>query len=508
MIRTNEYILLSVISYCNFGEKEYGKSLEEIFRDPQNEEIITGTFDILLAKNRRFFLEYFGSILKEWKVFYVDNRTAQSSREKSSGFYASVFQKEDKYVIAYRGSEKFPLEDAYKDFIETDLAIGLGRIPVQFYEGVEVYYHLRKHFKIPINDIILTGHSLGGGIAQYVALTIDKNLNYIPYTYTWNAVGINREGIVSILDYINLDKILKEHTDMTSQERDIFSIFKASYLEFLAKELKKQKAIKDVRKTLVGKGDLVYFDIDENFIKLLLKNTNIEKCLMKLPLSRRKNLILKQNFFDQIFQLDNMGELLEKGQKLIERVKDNRVYEQRVFNFGHSQDLTFSLFRHIGVAYLVDDNFSRNFKKTSSFLNNFKIFTKSIQNHHFEDVFFPFIITSGERRGNFSRELNREFISTSLRKLFTMEYCLKKRLLAHYFSLEKIDEKNFLEIKGDIISGLSSSGVNLLYRQQLLEQLKKMELDEFSILWEMVKKKLPSPYKSIDIFDIFIFDNE
>lgn len=507
MISVKEYILLSVLSYCNFGENEYGKNLEEIFKDPVSESIITGTFAILLPKNRKFFLEYFQDVLRKWEVFYVDNRTSQSAKEKKSGFYACVFKKGERVVVAYRGSEKFPLEDAYKDFIETDLAIGLGKIPLQFYEGVELYYHLVNNLKVSQRDIILTGHSLGGGIAQYVALSVDKISNHIPYTYTWNAVGINREGIVSILDFLDLDELLKIHTDMSKEERDIFIPFKEPYLEFLAKELKRIKAIKDISTSLVSRYDTVYFDIDEGFLKRLLKSTNIEKCLMKLPLARRKNLILKQNFFEQIFQLDNMGELLEKAQKFISRVENNRVYEQRVFNFGHSQDLTFSLFRHLGVAYLVDENFSRTTRRKTSFFNNFRIFTKSIQDHHFEDVFFPFINTVGERKGSFSRELSWEFISSSLRKLFSMEYCLNKRLLAHYYSLEKIDEENFTEIKKDVLAGLNSSGINLLYRRQMVEQIKKMDIESFGILWEMIKRKLPSPYKSIDIFDIFIFDN-
>ena len=69
MISTREYILLSIISYCNFTENEYGKDLDTIFRDKNNQKIITGTFDILLLKNRKFFLEYFGDVLKEWKFF-------------------------------------------------------------------------------------------------------------------------------------------------------------------------------------------------------------------------------------------------------------------------------------------------------------------------------------------------------------------------------------------------------------------------------------------------------
>ena len=222
------------------------------------------------------------------------------------------------------------------------MAIGLGKIPLQFYEGVEVYYNLVNKHKILPKNISLTGHSLGGGIAQYVALSVDKNSQTIPYTYTWNAVGINRDGIVSVLDYIDLEKILKEQTDLTVEERNIFLPFKQPYLEFLSKELKKIKAIKDTRTTLVDKYDTVFFDIDESFIKQLLKTTNLEKCMMKLPLPRRKSLILKQHFFDKIFQLTNMGELLEKAQGFIERVRNNKVYEEYIFNFGHSQDLTFS----------------------------------------------------------------------------------------------------------------------------------------------------------------------
>lgn len=506
MITVREYILLSILSYCNFSESEYGKTIKEVFELPKNTHIITGTFDILLSKNRKLFYEYYGEILKNWKIYYVDNRTASSGKE-ASGFYSVVFEKAGNYVIAYRGSEKFPLEDAYKDFIETDLAIGLGKIPQQFYEGVEVYLKMIKKFKISHEKITLTGHSLGGGIAQYVALSIDKKYNIIPYTYTWNAVGINRIGIVSLLDYINLNKILKEKTDLTTDERRIFLPFRQPYLEFLAKELKRNKVIKDTQNSLVEKDEFVFFDIDEGFIKRLLKTTNLEKCMMKLPLERRKSLILKQNFFDKIFQLENMGELLEKAEKFIARVNDNSVYGDYIFNFGHSQDLTFSLFKHLGVSYLVDENFTKRVTLKNSFFNNFKIFTKSIQDHHFEDVFLPFIATEGEKKGNFTLKLNLDFVASSLRKLFTMEYCLEKKLLADYYSLITVDENNFEELKKDILNGLNSSGVNLLYKKQMIARVKDMDRHEFFKLWEKIKEKLPSPYKNLDIYDIFIFNN-
>ena len=506
MVSKKEYILLSILSYCNFGEKECGRNILEIFKDAKCQSIIVGTFDILLFKNRNLFFKYFEKELEEWQVFYVDNRTAVSNTGDVSGFYSVVFTKDDKYVIAYRGSEKFPLEDAYKDFIETDLAIGMGKIPLQFYEGIEVFTTLMDRFEIKKEDITLTGHSLGGGIAQYVAITLDKRINYIPEVYTWNGVGINREGIITVLEFIDLKEILRGHTDLSEEEIAYFDDFNDSYLKFLAKELKRIGAIKDDTEVLVTRDNKIDFDIDEEFMKRLLKNTNVEACLMKFPLDRRRDLVINQNFFGLIFHLDNFVKLLLKAQKYIDRLKNNSVYEDRVFNFGHSEDLTNSLFRHVGTSYLMDQGFEMKKPEKNSFFNNFRLFTKSIQDLHFEDVFLAFISDKPEDNGKMKKDLNLDFIASSIRKLITNEYCLENRLLASYYSMDKIDNSNFELIRDDIISGLTKVGIDFLYKKKMIEQINEMDIDEFTILWEKIKEKLSSPYRKVDIFDVFIFN--
>lgn len=506
MHTAKEYIMLSILSYCNFNQSEHGKTIYEIFKNDVDKKIFNGTFIILNPKYDKFFLKYFEDVMKYWKVYYTDNRTAQNPNSTNTGFYSVVFENKGKFVVAFRGSEKYPLEDAYKDFIETDLAIGLGKIPQQFYEGAEVYFKLVKEFKIPLDRISLTGHSLGGGIAQYVVLMADKKLKYIPKTYLWNSVGINRTGIVNALEFINLEKILIQNTDLNSEERSVFKEFERPYLEFLLKELKKVRAIKDETTILANQYDDIYFNIDENFIKTLLKTTNLEKCLMKLPLTRRRDLLLKKNFFDAIFQLDNMGELLVKASKFIERVKENSVYEDKVYNFGHSKDLTNSLFKHIGASYLVNNDFHKRTLKKYSFLNNLLLLTKSIQDHHFEDVFLPFLEDEGEHIGNFSPDLSLNFIASALRKLITNEYCLDKEFLASYYSLCKINTDNFKELKRQLLRGLETTGAELPYKKHIINQIDKMDMELFSELWEKVKAKLPSPYKLQDIFDVFIFE--
>lgn len=78
------------------------------------------------------------------------------------------------------------------------------------------------------------GHSLGGGIAQYVAVISSVEMDYIPETYTFNGVGIDREGILNIKDFLKFEKIFK---DVNSKDKkDNFRSFFNTYSIFLQKK--------------------------------------------------------------------------------------------------------------------------------------------------------------------------------------------------------------------------------------------------------------------------------
>ena len=94
-------------------------------------------------------------------------------RDKTSG----------KTIIAYTGTN--PNSDFYNDVIKTDavsIAFGTGHhydSAYQFYEDV-----LKKNGLNP-EDVILTGHSLGGNVAQRVALKYNA-----PETIVYNAAPL------------------------------------------------------------------------------------------------------------------------------------------------------------------------------------------------------------------------------------------------------------------------------------------------------------------------------
>ncbi|MGL5901337.1 MAG: hypothetical protein ACRCZO_01520, partial [Cetobacterium sp.] len=155
MQRAKDYLLLSVLSYCNFSEEDYKKNLDQIYRENNSLKLDSDGFIFSNSKTRYLFYNFFKDILQNWEIFYVDTKRASDLDKNSTGFYSVVFRnvKTDRYVIAYRGSEKYPLEDAYKDFIENDLKIGLGIKPLQFYNGLEVFDKLYDEFKIPKEKI-------------------------------------------------------------------------------------------------------------------------------------------------------------------------------------------------------------------------------------------------------------------------------------------------------------------------------------------------------------------
>lgn len=496
-------MLLSLTAYCNFEKTDIGKNLYEIFKEKGSYIIIDGNSLVLRRSSLEVFLKFFEKNLKEWTLYLVENKTSTSGILRSSGFYAAVFKKSDQYVIAYRGSENYPKQDAYKDFIETDLLIGVGKRPQQFWEGVDVLKKLMKTAEVTPENISLTGHSLGGGIAQFAAVIADKEFGIHPFTCTWNSVGINRDGIISVEDFIDYPSIL-ERLDLQTREKEIFSNFKNDYLSFLLKELKGMGIIRDNKTVLVEEESNITFHVDEEFISRLFKNSRLEEYLLKIPLERRKELLLEKKFLESLFDIDALGSQLIKAKSFIKKTKENSSYERKVLNFCHSQDLTNSMFKHVGCVYQVDLNFLKRDMSSEIISKKLNVFKKSLKEYHFEDVFLPFIELEGEREGKFEKKLNCEFIASSIRKLIDSR-SFEKKFMAFYYELAEADSGNFRYLKSQIVEAFKKSQEEYLYKKQIIEQLNSMELDQFQEVWRRTKNKLASPYRARDVFDIIVF---
>ena len=111
-----------------------------------------------------------------------------------TGFYANVLQENNRFVIVYKGSDDIIKnnKDARKDW-KNDANMALRKqIPAQTKDALEVYDRVKQAF--PNAQIDVVGHSLGGSLAQYVAIM--RNVNE---AVTFNAVGIGK----SMNDYLS-----------------------------------------------------------------------------------------------------------------------------------------------------------------------------------------------------------------------------------------------------------------------------------------------------------------
>ena len=96
---------------------------------------------------------------------------------KNTGFYAEAFYKSGKIAISIRGTE---LNDS-KD-IKNDLKMSIKVLPNQYIDAQNFYEEIKKDF--PNKEIVFTGHSLGGSLAQLMGNKTGCE------TVTFNAYGV------------------------------------------------------------------------------------------------------------------------------------------------------------------------------------------------------------------------------------------------------------------------------------------------------------------------------
>ena len=101
---------------------------------------------------------------------------------KDTGFYAEAFYKNDKVVIAIRGTDMGRgRSELGKDGIN-DLNLSIKGIPAQYSDAEKFYSEIKKTF--PNQEIIFTGHSLGGSLSQILGSQFGEK------AVTFNAFGV------------------------------------------------------------------------------------------------------------------------------------------------------------------------------------------------------------------------------------------------------------------------------------------------------------------------------
>ena len=105
--------------------------------------------------------------LKQCAIYaYHENNTLppnykclETKHNTKTGFEACVISDGEQVIISFCGSNSFP------DYIN-DISMGIKKLPAQTNDALNLYKKVKEEY--PNSEIILTGHSLGGSLAQIV----------------------------------------------------------------------------------------------------------------------------------------------------------------------------------------------------------------------------------------------------------------------------------------------------------------------------------------------------
>lgn len=90
-------------------------------------------------------------------------------RADASGLQATLTVVDGRHVLAFSGTNFELSKEGLKDIL-SDIQLGIGLIPKQFKVALDISKSLSERYP----DLMFAGYSLGGGIAQYVAVNTNR----------------------------------------------------------------------------------------------------------------------------------------------------------------------------------------------------------------------------------------------------------------------------------------------------------------------------------------------
>ena len=137
------------------------------------------------------------SFLKQTENFLERYEIKAHQPNTITGFSATLFydKVDDEYILAMRGTEGTFLE---KEDFYADSKLFFKRVVTQYDDMMKFYEYKVKHI-VGNNKLIVTGHSLGGALAQYFTISFHDDTTgknpVVQETYTFNSPGIDVQAL-------------------------------------------------------------------------------------------------------------------------------------------------------------------------------------------------------------------------------------------------------------------------------------------------------------------------